>query len=50
MTKEELANHLAKKIYQMSSFNKSELRDTILYELTKVLYADKGRLTKGTLK
>ena len=50
MTKEEIAKELAKEIYSHSSFAKWELERIILKKLTKILHADKGRLTKGTLK
>ena len=49
MTKEQIAKHIAKKISQLQAFDKIDLEDLILKELTSILHADKGRLTKGTI-
>lgn len=50
MTKEEIAKELAREIYKLQAFTKYELEDVILKNLTKILHADKGRLTKGTIQ
>ena len=50
MTKEEIAKELAREIYKLQAFTKLELEEVILEKLTKILHADKGRLTKGTIQ
>ena len=49
MTKEKIAEHLAKEIYKMQFFNRIELENLILKKLTAILQEDKGTLHKGTL-
>ena len=48
MTKEQIAKHIAKKIYVVPAFNRQDLEDLILKELTSILHADKGRLSEST--
>ena len=50
MTKEKIAEKLAKEIIKLQFFDRLDLERLILKKLTEILHEDKGRLTKGTIK
>ena len=50
MTKEQIAKKLAKELYHQPMLCKLSMEVIILKELTSILQADKGTLTKGTIQ
>jgi len=50
MTKEQIAREISRELYRKSILCQASMEVIILRKLTEILHADKGKLTKGTIK